>query len=51
MAAFDLDMADVKPTIQSLIVVTLMAAIGIVFFKWISIRWPIPGWSDFWLAV
>ena len=51
MAAFDLDMADVLPTLQSLIVVTLMASIGIIFFKWVFTRWPVPGVTEFFLAV
>ena len=42
-----LDMADVKPSVTSWVIVTLMALTGIVFFKWVMSRWPIPGLADF----
>lgn len=46
-----LDMADIKPTVYSLLIVTMMAAVGIVFFKFIFNRWPVAGLTDFWNAV
>lgn len=46
-----MDFADVKPTVYSLLIVTIMAALGIVGFKYIFNRWPVPGVTDFWNAV
>lgn len=41
-----LDMADVKPTVFSWVIVTLMAVAGITVLKVAVRRWPIPGFSD-----
>lgn len=41
-----LDMADVKPSLVSWVIVTLMAISGIVVFKYVLARWPIKGLSD-----
>jgi hypothetical protein len=41
-----LDMADVKPTIQSWLIVTLMAIAGIIAAKVILNRWKVPGLTD-----
>lgn len=46
----DLDMADVKPTVLSWIIVGLMAASFIVFAKYVFNRWSLPG-RDFVNAV
>lgn len=43
---FSLDMADVKPSIPSFLIVTMMAIIGIVFAKWLMTRFPVPGLSE-----
>lgn len=51
MATFDLDMADVKPTLLSWVLVGLMAASFIVFAKWAFNRWPVPGVTDLFNAV
>lgn len=42
----DLDMADVKPSIVSWIVVTLLAVTGIALLKWAMTRFPVPGLKD-----
>ena len=42
----DLDMADVKPTVLSWVVVTLLAVTGIAMLKWLMRRYPIPGLVD-----
>jgi hypothetical protein len=44
--AIDLDMADVKPSVTSWVIVTLMAVAGIALLKWAVRRWPVPGFSD-----
>ena len=41
-----MDMADVKPSITSWVIVTLMAASGIVLAKWLMARFPVPGLAD-----
>ena len=41
-----LDMADVKPTLYSWAVVTLMALAGIVALKVLMYYWPVPGLKD-----
>lgn len=35
----ELDWADVKPSLLSLLTVTVMAVIGIVFLKWLVLRY------------
>lgn len=40
------DFADVKPSLPSLLMVTLMAIIGITLAKWAFNRWPVPGLTD-----
>jgi hypothetical protein len=42
----ELDMADVKPSVTSWIIVTLMALTGIVLLKYVFNRWKIPGVTD-----
>lgn len=44
--AMSLDMADVKPTLISWVIVGLMAVTFIVFAKWAANRFPIPGLSQ-----
>lgn len=51
MANFDMDMADIKPTLLSWILVGLMATTFIVFGKYVFTRWKIPGVTDVFLAV
>ncbi len=41
-----LDMADVRPTLTSLVIVTLMAVVGISLLKWLVAKYPVPGLSD-----
>lgn len=41
-----MDLADVKPSIVSLVTVTFMALIGIVTLKWAMARFPVPGLTD-----
>lgn len=48
---FDIDFAEVKPSVINLFVITLMAVIGIVLLKYIFTRWPVPGVSDVIMAV
>ena len=47
----DLDMADIKPTFLSLIVVTLMAVVGINFGKYLFARFNVPGLKELFGAV
>lgn len=42
----EFDMADVKPSLISWIIVTLMAVSGIVVLKYVMARWPVKGLSD-----
>lgn len=42
----NLDMADVKPSVLNLLLVTFMAAVGLNFMKWVSARWDIPGFKE-----
>lgn len=39
----NLELADVRPSLLSWLVVTLMAITGIVFAKWFVVKVPIPG--------
>lgn len=48
---FDLDMADVKPGILNLLVVTLMAVVGINFGKFLFARFNVPGLKELFGAV
>lgn len=41
-----LDLADVKPSVQSFIVVGLMAVLFIALMKVVVNRWKIPGLTD-----
>lgn len=43
---FKFDFADVKPSIPSLVMVTLMAIIGISLAKWAANRFPVPGLTE-----
>ena len=51
MAQFDLDMADVKPSVLSWITVGLLAATFIVAAKYAFNRWRVPGLTEFFNAV
>jgi hypothetical protein len=42
----EFDMADVKPSVVSFVMVTLMAVVGIVLLKVLAKRFPVPGFSD-----
>jgi hypothetical protein len=41
-----LDLADVKPSVQSFLVVGLMAVLFIALLKVVLRRWPVPGLAD-----
>jgi hypothetical protein len=41
-----LDLADVKPSVQSFFTVGLMAVLFIALLKVALRRWPVPGLSD-----
>lgn len=47
----ELNMSDVKPTVLSFAVVTLMAVTGIVLLKWFVSRYPVPGLTEIVTAV
>lgn len=47
----NLELADVRPSLLSWLVVTLMAITGIVFAKWLVVKVPIPGLSTLVAAV
>jgi hypothetical protein len=42
----EFDMADVKPSVVSWIIVTLMAVSGIAVLKYAMARWPVKGLAD-----
>lgn len=42
----DLDLADVKPSVVSWVMVTLLAVTGIALLKWVTTRWRIPGLTE-----
>lgn len=41
-----LDFADIKPSVYTWVVVTLMAVSGIVALKYAMARWPVKGLAD-----
>jgi hypothetical protein len=43
---FELDMADVKPSLLSWVVVGLMAVTFIAVAKWVLNRWTVPGLTE-----
>lgn len=44
-------MADIKPSVLSWLIVTLMAVTGVAFLKWFVAKFPVPGLSDLVAAV
>lgn len=42
----DFDLADIKPNVYNLLIITLMAVIGITFLKFVFNKWPIPGVTE-----
>lgn len=46
-----LDLADVKPSVLSWVIVGLMAVTFIVFFKYAFTRWHVPGLSEVFQSV
>ncbi len=42
----NLDFADVKPSVLSWLIVGLMAVTFIAFFKFLMVKFPIPGLSQ-----
>lgn len=47
----EFDMADIKPSVLSWIIVGLMAATFIVVAKWAVNKYPVPGLTSFFNAV
>jgi hypothetical protein len=47
----DIELSDVRPSLLSWLVVTLMAITGITFFKWLMAKFPIPGLAPLVAAV
>ncbi len=45
-AKFDLDLADVKPSVLSWLIIGLMSVTFIAFFKWVLTRYQVPGLTD-----
>ena len=45
------DMADIRPSVASWIIGGLIAVTFIVFGKWITARYPIPGLTQLFAAV
>lgn len=45
-----LDMADVKPSVMSWIIVGLMSVTFIVLMKYVTDKWYIPGMSEVFMA-
>ncbi len=48
---FDLDMADVKPSLMSFVMVGTMAVLFILLGKWATNYWNVPVLRDFFNAV
>lgn len=46
----EVDMADVKPTLLSWITVGVMAVTFIVFMKYLTAKYPMPGLTQFFAA-
>lgn len=46
----ELKLADVKPSLYTVIMVTVMAIVGILFLKWLGNKYPGP-WTDLLNAV
>lgn len=46
----ELDMADVKPSVISWVIVGIMAVTFIVFGKWLFTKYRVPGISDIFQA-
>jgi len=44
------DMADVKPSLMSWMIVGIMAVTFIVFMKYLTARYPVPGLTPFFQA-
>ena len=42
----EMTLADVKPSVLSWLIVTLMAVTGIVLLKWAMAKWPVKGLAD-----
>lgn len=42
----NLDLADVKPSVYNWLEVTMLAVIGIVFFKWLTAKFYLPGLTE-----
>ena len=46
----EVDMADVKPTLLSWVTVGIMAVTFIVFMKYLTSKYPVPGLTQFFAA-
>jgi riboflavin transporter FmnP len=46
-----IDFAEVKPSLLNVVIVGLMACIFIVFMKFVTTRWQVPGLTQFFAAV
>lgn len=47
----DFDMADVRPSVLSLLIVTLLAMVGIVAVKFLTQKFYVPGLTELAAAV
>lgn len=45
------DMADIRPSMLSWLITTLMAITGIALMKYLMVKWPVAGLSDLVAAV
>lgn len=41
-----MSLSDVKPSMLSLLTVTLMVIVGVPAAKWLMIKFPVPGLAD-----
>lgn len=41
-----MSLSDVKPSLLSLVTVTLMVIVGIPAAKWVMVKYPVPGLAD-----
>jgi hypothetical protein len=47
----ELDFAEVKPSLLNWVIIGLMACTFIVFAKWLLVKYPVRGLTDFIAAV
>jgi hypothetical protein len=46
MAALEIDMSNIKPSVLSSITILLIVMVTVPLAKWAFNRWPVPGLTD-----